>query len=215
MVRKYYSWCMSRTRERLSASLAAAKEARKNLDSSISELENRLRFARGTRGIVAPEGDVPPHLEGSRPVARCRGTATSTTGLLASIMELLRAELMSVQDLASALDVPVGPVADLIRELRQERRVWNVGTEDAPLWLLRMEQATSMADLGEIICRLIAVRPMTEREIVEATGARIAWVKSALADIERTDQRVLKIRTGRVKRWMLPPQRVARRGTER
>ena len=126
--------------------------------------------------------------------------------LRAKIETALRTKSLDATELARAVAAPASKVQDEIRALRKEARIANVGVAEHPIWTWRVGDHTSLAELRQTIERLISERPMTTRELTDATGARFTRVGGAIVEVQRSGKKILNmamVGSGRAGRWLL------------
>lgn len=119
------------------------------------------------------------------------------------IQAALTRESLSVQQLAKAVNEPTDKVETSLRDLRAEQKVFNVGLGERPLWTWRIGDKTDAPTLNALIRRLIAERPMTARELSDATGARMSRVNGQLVEIQRSGANIVNMGEGHRYRWFL------------
>lgn len=161
--------------ENIRATLAVAGER-------ISELEAELKLARGTKDITRPR---PPTLAEAAEAA-------------------LRERVLSLPELAKAIDSPSGRVSTVLQGFRQAKKIYNLGTEESPRWTWRVGDAAPPEVLNALVRRLINDQPLTTAELVAATGARPARVSGALVAIQRSGAPVMNLATTSRARWFAP-----------
>ena len=142
---------------------------------------------------------------GTQDMAPIQVVAEPAPSMRERIRAALLAESLSIAALARALGEPAGPVSDEMRRLRQGRNVANVGSEDFPLWTWRIGDDTDAPMLRAVVAKLISERPMTLRELVEATGARVGRVSGQVVEIQRSGANVMDLGNAVTSRWFLIP----------
>ena len=115
----------------------------------------------------------------------------------------LTRESLTTDKLARAVGESLDKVVDALRTLRAESRVYNVGMGDAPLWTWRIGDHTDTQDLKKLVVRLLMERPMTTRELANATGARMSRVGGVMVDIQRGNYEVINLGHGHTGRWYI------------
>lgn len=190
------------------------------LESTIAELTARLeqaldRASRLEKTIDATEkrvarGTVPPPPASKAPAAPTdslklrmrRGEAPSADG----VREALYLQPCDTATLAGRLDLPVSPTLNMLRVLQREGKVVNVGSVSRPLWTWVIGDDTPTADLSTTIEQLIKIRPMSLREIMAATGARMGRVSGVLVRFQRTGRPIENRGNARHGLWFLAAQ---------
>lgn len=181
--------------EQVAATLSTAVEQLKALWGTDHEPANQ-------QGVVAP---------------RARGTADVSTQARAAVAAVavvqptlrdrvqaqLQSAAMGTVGVAKAVREPPIKVSTVIREAARRGEVANIGTADMPVWVWRIGDETSAAELTTAVRRLISERPMTTRELSHATGARFTRVGGAIVAIQRSGDRILDLGTGTAGRWFL------------
>lgn len=162
-----------------------------------AQLEALRNPARGTRDLKL----VPPDPE---PAAEKPAIEKSQT-LRTRVEIKLRAASMTLQQLARDLAEPAGSVSAVLRALKTERMIANVGLADHPIWTLRVGDDTGTPELIAVVQRLLRERPMTTREVADATGARLSRVEGAIVAIRRSDAKVLDLGHSGARRWLVVP----------
>lgn len=182
--------------EHAAAVLSVAGEQARALERTFAELASRL--ARGTSDVTeaAKTASKPEISEDSRHV-----------DLRTSVQALLRRESLSLSQVARATGEPSARVSAVLRQLRQEKLVHNVGGAEHPIWSLRIGDHTTTTELGALVRRLVSERPMTTRELTDATGARMSRVGGCLVHLQRTDRQLVNLGTPRQARWFLVSDR--------
>ena len=164
--------------EHLAATLSVAREQAKELEKSVAELERRLRIARGTSDVQVEAGQAVAQAKKPKPEPK------------PDIRELARLALirdpLSQQQLALTLHESPGKIAELMRSLRQEKLVSNIGSADSPRWIWRVGDQAEPAILRQVVRRLLSSgRSFTTRELAEATGARMGRVGGEVVAAQR------------------------------
>lgn len=175
--------------DEIEANLSIVREQTKELDAAIKELEDRLRLVRGTR-------DVTEEAKAARPVGRPRKPTTQ-------VVHALHGASMNVAQVAKATGLSVGKAAEAVKAMRTEKKVANMGSEDFPLWTMRIGDNTSAPELNVEVKRLITERPMTMQELLDITGARLSRISGALIALQRTENQLLNLGTQRRAKWFL------------
>lgn len=192
------------------ANLHIVREQAKELADHVEELEKRLSLARGT-GDVTERARIAAEMDVAAPVAMPR---TKTAPLPAApkkpattkerVEGALRGHSMNTAQISKATGLSIGKVSEALRQLRVDRRVTNVGSEDFPKWTRRIGNDTPTSELNAEVRRLISDAPMTMQELVEATGALTSRVSGCIVDIQRRNpDRILNLGNPRRARWLL------------
>lgn len=182
------------------AKLEIVRSEVKKLEDETKRLEENLKSARGTgdhteKAVEAVrQAQVPQVPQVPRVVPPTLRDRIKTA--------LLR-ESLSIGQLSKALNETPGRVSDEMRTLRSQGQVYNVGNADNPMWTWRIGDNTDTRILLEAIRRLISERPMTTKELAEATGARISRVGGVLVAIQRSDDQIFNLGNKHTARWFL------------
>lgn len=98
-------------------------------------------------------------------------------------------------------------VREAVKQLRIERKVFNVGMGDLPIWTWVVGDAADTPTLMRVIRRLISERPMTTRELTAATGARYSRVEGAIVELRRDESLNMRdLGIGHAGRWLIIEQ---------
>lgn len=171
----------------LEARLASLREQER-------ELAAKLKLARGT-------GD---HTE----VALRVGGELSMT-LDQRIEAILRDKPHSLDELTRELKEPAGRISSVMKTMR--KRLYNVGTEDAPVWFYIVGDEASAEQINNAVRALISFRPMRFPELLTATGARQGRVSGAIVAMQRDPKsRIANVDPDRPQRarWFIVPEGV-------
>lgn len=192
------------------ANLHIVREQAKELEHEVDQLEGRLRVARGTGDVTKEAAQatattvaaaaIPAMIAVTQriPVAQLHIPRPQT-----QVERAIRGQSLNVAQISKATGLAAGKVSDRIKQLRQDRRVANTGSEDFPRWTLRIGDSTSTQQLTAEVKRLVIERPMTTQELVEITGARMSRVSGSLIHLQRTEDRLLNLGTARRAKWFL------------
>lgn len=101
------------------------------------------------------------------------------------IEQALRAQSLDAQQISREVDASAGRVSEVMKALKVEGKVVNVGTEVHPIWTYRIGNETSTAELTETVRRLLTERPFTIRELSEVTGASYSRCGGAVIALQR------------------------------
>ncbi len=156
------------------------------VQAQINELAAQL--ARGTR---------------EQPATPIRTTALP---LVAKVAALLRTEPLDTVGLTSKLGAPAARVRAALAQLREDKLVYNVGSDIEPKWVHVLGDNGPAAELRARVLTLISIRPFSHRELVVVTGARDNRISGALADLREDRQtRVVNLGDGSRGRWLVLP----------
>lgn len=110
-----------------------------------------------------------------------------TPSIRARVEAALAKESLNAAQLAKATGASVQWIGHVIKELRAEHKLFNAGQPENPTWVLRIGDKTDSPTLRNMIVRLLKERPMLQKELVEATGAREGRVSGQIVEIQRSD----------------------------
>lgn len=158
-----------------------------NIEAELSVLKERLQLARGT-------GDV------------AQQAAEAQRAPLAERVEaVLRSRLATLHELSEAVGVRVGPLSNALRPLKQQRKIYNLGSEAEPIWSWVIGESATAAELYALVERLMRSGPMTHQMLVEATGVGGDRVSGARNEMIRRFTVVNTGTDGRARWFILPP----------
>jgi hypothetical protein len=181
----------------------------------ISELEQRLgvvsgRVARGTGDVIEQAAEALRRLKEVEEPETVRTEMRERLHVAVILRSLVEEALahasLGVTAIAERVNEPAGRVIDVLRVLRAENRIYNMGTEDAPKWTLRVGRGVTTQELRAVVGRLISERPMSADELAEATGATTQRVTMAVTAIRMGGAHVLCTETQDVLRWFRVPE---------
>lgn len=157
---------------------------------SVAEIESKLRMARGTRRV---------------PTILTETVQTQPT-LLSRIATLLRTDPLDTVELTAKLGASAAKVRRTLASLREQKLVFNIGSDVEPKWVHVLGDNGTAAELRAWVLRLIALRPFTHRELVTMTAARENRISGVLADLrEDAKTRVINLGDGSRGRWFVLP----------
>jgi predicted Rossmann fold nucleotide-binding protein DprA/Smf involved in DNA uptake len=119
------------------------------------------------------------------------------------IATALTRESLNTQQLAKTVGETVEHTSDVIKTLRAEGKIYNIGYEDSPMWTWKLNNEVDSDTLHRVVKRLISERPMWSRDIVRATGVREARVQTALIELQRTHKVIDLSGGGHAKKYFL------------
>ena len=137
-------------------------------------------IARAPRGVAEDTAPSPPTTPKSRAEA------------------ILSHGVTTPEHLARALGVDVEQARALV-----PADAVNLATDAAPRWVLPIGDQTDFSTLIEAVRRVLRERPMTQTDIVEATGARRSRVGGAIGRLQARGENVINLGNGRRARWFL------------
>lgn len=182
--------------EQMAATLAVAREQARELEKVVESMEQRLQVARGT-------GDVSEAAQRAREQEKPE-KPEKPVDLRGRVENALRRESLSPAQLSRATGESLEPINEMLKMLRQKDHIYNVGSQEYPMWTYRIGDETSTPELTKVVKRLISERPMTTRELVDATGARLSRISGAVVSLLRDkEHQVLNMGHKRVARWFL------------
>lgn len=97
----------------------------------------------------------------------------------------LRARFLSLKELCHRVRAPAGPVSAFLKRAKAQRLVYNVGSEEQPVYTWVIGDDAPTTELYPLVERLIARRPFEHAELMSATGARRGRVSGAIVDIAK------------------------------
>lgn len=190
--------------ELLATAYARVQKIEEDARAERLQLERALTLARGTRDVTAE--------------AR-RLTPVMPAGELAERVEIiLRGPTapISLVALAKTLNEPAERVRRELRKLSaakcatrsadapDARKIYNHGTNDAPIWQWVIGDETSAQELYAEVDRMISRRPYTHDELLAATGARRGRLSGATVKHQRTGEAIWNVGgSPRQYRWYL------------
>jgi len=121
----------------------------------------------------------------------------------------LTKESLNIKQLAKTIREPVEALAEIIKSLREEDLVYNVGYEDSAIWTWRVGNEVDTPTLIQVVRRLLSERPMWARDVVRATGAAESRVQGAIVEVQRTDKIIDLSGGGHAKKYFLISEFVA------
>lgn len=183
----------------LVANLHIVREQTKELEHALENLEGKLQYARGT-GDITEQANAAVKLV-SKPVKRERQPKEA-------VLHVIEGASRNVAHIARETGLNTTKVSEIVKALKQERKIANVGSEDFPQWTARIGDVSSASDLNAEIKRLVSERPMTTQELIETTGARLSRVSGALVALQRGPNQVLNLGSSRRARWFLVSDKV-------
>ncbi len=190
--------------DQINNTLTIAREQAKELERVVLEFENRLKQVQGTR-------DVTEQAKEARRVAQqdVQIQEERPADLRGRMEQALKRESLTPAQISRTTGESLGPVADMLKLMKQKDLVYNVGSQEYPLWTYRIGDNTSTPELMKTIRRLISERPMTTRELIDATGARMSRVSGAMVAMLRGKEfQILNMGHKRVARWFLVSDQV-------
>lgn len=185
----------------ITANLHILREQTKELEDMIHKLEDQFRHARGT-GDVYEQAKAATTLAEVKPVFK-REPRQRHQDPKNEVVNALRGVSLSINQVSKATGISVSRVADVIRALRVEHKIANVGSEDFPKWTYRIGDSAPPHELNSEVKRLIQERPMSTQELIEITGARLTRVSGALVALQRSENQLLNLGSQRRARWFL------------
>lgn len=113
--------------------------------------------------------------------------------------QALRDRVATVEHVASALEVTEPQARALVAELGDE--VYNLATDAAPRWVLQIGDETDTETLCEAVRRVLRERPLEQREIIAATGARRNRVSGAIVKLQAQSEPIWNLGEKNKARW--------------
>lgn len=147
-------------------------------DEAAAEAVRRAKSPTPPRGVkVAQEPTPAPEVQKSEP--------KKPISFRAKVETALRKGSLDQQQLAREVDASAGRISEMMKALRAENIVANVGTDVHPIWTWRVGNETSTSELTETVRRLLSERPYTTRELSEVTGATYSRCGGAVVALQR------------------------------
>lgn len=190
--------------EQIEQTLQMARQQARNLEKAVEEMEQRVKLARGTAQDLTLQAEVAKNATPTvtLPVPK-PATVVKPPTLRQRVEGLIRQSSMSVGQLVKHLGVPQAPINDILNKLKEEKAVYNTGTEEYPLWTYVIGDNTPTPEVNRLVRRLVTERPMTLKELVAATGARLSRVSGAVVHLQRTEKQLFNLGVPRAARWFL------------
>lgn len=113
--------------------------------------------------------------------------------------QALRERVSTPETLAAALEVTEAQARALVAELGGE--VYNLATDAAPRWVLQVGDETDTDTLVEAVRRVLRERPLEQRELAAATGARRGRVGGAIVKLQTNKEPILNLGAANKARW--------------
>ncbi len=193
----------------IEANLAIVREQAKELEQQIAELESRVQIARGTGDVTTEAAAVVAQLATPSPaVVAPKPVKQPRLDLRSSVVVALKRESLTLPQLSKAVGSQTGPVAEVMKALRKENAVFNVGSAEYPIWTYRVGDKTTTTELIKQVRRLISERPMSTKELVLATDARMSRVGGCIVHLQRTEKNLVNMGSPRRARWFLLSEHV-------
>lgn len=134
-----------------------------------------------------------------------QGMAPLVLPLPDRIYSYLEEHATELKVLAKALGADPEEVEGALHALSKAGRIANVGLPSSPRWTAVVGDGISTPALNSLVLRLIAVTPMTVKELQVATGARLGRVGGAIVAAQRTSAVIDVEPTQRAGRYYVVP----------
>lgn len=193
--------------ETIIANIHIVRDQARELELQVEQLENRLNLARGTGDVTAKAQQALQMVADEEREPKKRATPEAVKERVESI---LREHSLNAAHIAKEAAHSLNKITEVLKELRKEKKIANVGTADFPVWTLRIGDHTSTKELIKMVRRLITERPLSTPELAVVTGARMSRVSGALVHLQRTEDNLLNLGTPRRARWLLVGDNVVR-----
>ena len=149
-------------------------------------------------------GRPPVELEKERRVRKT--VRTKHQQVLEVLEQVLTEESLDPDLISKRIGEPIQEVHRLLKQLKDEDKVYNVGYEDVPIWTWKV--GADSPKLKAVIKRLISERPMLLQDLERATGASQKRCDAVMSDLKRRYMLVdIKLRD-RGKMYFLMDERV-------
>ena len=180
--------------------IISVEKQSQELDSAIQDLKQlreQLQLARGTQDVTSEAAEI------KRGPGRPRKyPSLPDADLRTNIKLALTRESLSLQQIAKMMHESVGRVQGFMKSLRAEGLIWNVGSAEHPQWTWKCGDVDTPA-LTETIRRLLTERPMSTKELTEATGARFTRVEGCVITLRRGAENVVNLGGPRSAKWFI------------
>lgn len=185
----------------VSVDIEAALEQLSAEQSQIAERIAELRtlaLARGTNDVTAAARAA---------VATLAATPANDPRTLQDRVEhAIARRALSTAELCREVRAPAGPVTLCLKRLRTAKRVYNLGTDDVPRWILRVGPDAEHRVLAGVVEAAIRERPLWLQELVAVTGEtnrnRISGILAKMT--VREVEPAVNLGTATKGRWFLP-----------
>lgn len=155
--------------------------------ATTARLRPVLATERQTTPAAFAKGSVRVPVIANEGMQQVTASLTHEEPVQARVERLLRRSPASITELARQTRTEPEVVAACIRRARLAGGdVVNLGTLEAPAWFWRPGDEGATPDLVEAVAGLIAWRPLTLRQLVDATGARRNRISGALVRLRES-----------------------------
>lgn len=137
------------------------------------------------------------------PKAKRRRPLTSFAEARKRVEAALRGAVLSTAEIVRTTRLVADQVLEVLRVLRGEDRVNNLGSPEQLVWVWRLGDRATADEVETLVRLLIARQPMTIESLASATGVRDRRVKRALSTILRSGARVVELKDDQGTRYML------------
>jgi hypothetical protein len=180
----------------------------KQIQDQLFALQEQLAELRQAQSGQAPR--VGRMAKGTRDITKQAQQAVGgppPEALISRIERALRRETLTLGQLSKTTGAREPDVLEVLGKATLAGQVFNVGSTTHPVWTWKLGDKGSPQELTLVVRRLISERPMTTRQLTDATGARFARVGGVIVNLQRTEppDRFLNMGTARVGRWFLIP----------
>lgn len=183
----------------------AHTEATNEIDQQIQALAQQLDLLRTAR-----QREQLRIAKGSSDVTIAARAAVRTQPLPERIEIALRNGVLSFDGLLDVLECRPGNLTTALKDLRDRKAIYNIGTEDRPCWTWILGDEGSTQELIAKLEDLLSIRPFLTQELVDATGARRNRISGALVKLQMRGLPLENHGDRKIARWYLP-KRAAKR----
>jgi hypothetical protein len=122
-------------------------------------------------------------------------------------LEACTARALTQTQLARHVGASAETLGPVLEAMYARGLLANIGTDQHPRWITRVGDHASPEKLEATVRFLCSDAPRSMQELVDLTGARQSRVNGARLQLERNQERIVNLGTGKYARWyLLPPQ---------
>lgn len=183
------------------------------IDKIETQLASQSRAVQAIKTVLA---------RGTRDVTDTAEVAVTNARLTDRVEAALRAHPLALEELVAETKAAAGKVASVLRALRSEHKICNLGTEDSPVWFWRVGDKAQAPEIIRAVEQALRIRPMALRELGQSLGVsnrnRLSSAMVYLQIRARNGElkgSVLNVGNERVARWFVAPPSVGKGPTSR